>query len=68
MVPGVPSTPIGPPAATRTAARAPGTITPSTGRSNSTRRASSATALTVLQATTIAFTPCRTSTFAHARA
>ena len=64
-MPVVPSTPIAPPFAAATAARAPGTITPSTGRSSSTRSMSSATALTVLHATTIALTPRRDE---HARA
>ena len=50
------------------AARAPGSITPSTGRSSSTRRRSGATALTVLHAMTIAFTPRATRWFAHASA
>src|SRR5262249_29913203 len=65
IVPVVPSTPTAPPLAAATAARAPGKITPSTGLSSSTRNISSATALTVLQATTIALTPRRRSTRAQ---
>ena len=42
-----------------TAARAPGSTTPSTGMSSSTRSRSGATALTVLHATTSAFTLAR---------
>ena len=46
----------------------PGSMTPSTGRSSSTRRRSGATALTVLHATTRAFTPRATRWFAQVSA
>jgi hypothetical protein len=65
MVPAVPRTPITLPSEAATAARAPGSITPRTGRSSSTRNTSSATALTVLQATTMAFTPRSMRTLAQ---
>src|SRR2546425_361867 len=57
IVPAVASTPTRNAFVAAAAARAPGSITPSTGRSSSTRRRSGATALTVLHATTIALTP-----------
>ena len=50
------------------AARAPGTITPDTGRSSSDRNTSIATELTVLQATTIALTPRLASSLAQVTA
>ena len=60
MVPAVASTPIFPILVAATAASAPGSMTPRIGMSNSTRKRSGATALTVLQAMTMAFTPRRT--------
>ena len=53
----VASTPMRPTFVAATAARALGSMTPRMGRSNSTRRRSGATALTVLHAMTMAFTP-----------
>ena len=57
MVAAVASTPMRPRRVAATAARAPGSMTPSTGMSSSTRSRSGATALTVLHAMTSAFTP-----------
>ena len=51
-----------------TAARAPGSTTPSTGTSSSMRSRSGATALTVLHATTSAFTSRVARCCAHASA
>ena len=61
IVPTVPMTPIGPPRDALIAARAPGSITPTTGTGEAARSASSAWAVLVLHATTTAFTPCPSS-------
>jgi hypothetical protein len=61
-------TPMAPPCDARTAARAPGSTTPITGKSNSRVSASSACAVAVLHATTIAFTPWCWSQVAISRA
>ena len=60
-VPAVPMTPMRPPDRRRTAARAPGSITPMTGTGDAARSASSACAVLVLQAMTTAFTFCPSS-------
>ena len=57
IVPAVPITPIFPDCVPCTAARAPGSITPTRGTGERSVRKSSACALMVLQATTSAFTP-----------
>ena len=67
-MPEVARTPMRPVLVAATAARAPGSMTPSTGTSSSTRRRSGATALTVLHATTIAFTSRSTRCLAQASA
>ncbi len=54
-------TPMRPDFDARTAARAPGSITPTTGTGDSARSASSAWAVLVLHATVTSFTPCPTS-------
>ena len=58
MVPGVPTTPTFPERLTRAAARAPGSMTPTTGMASVARSAGSATDEAVLQATTRSFTSC----------
>ena len=57
IVPAVPMTPILPERLARTAARAPGSITPTTGTGDRAVRCSSACAVLVLHATTTALTP-----------
>jgi hypothetical protein len=56
MVPGVPTTPTLPEGLTRAAARAPGSMTPTTGMPSEERSAGNATEEAVLQATTSSFT------------
>jgi hypothetical protein len=58
MVPMVPITPMLPEREVCTAARAPGSTTPMTGTGSSALSTGSACAVAVLQATTIALTPC----------
>ena len=55
-MPGVPTTPTLPDRLTRAAARAPGSMTPTTGMAREARSAGSATDEAVLQATTSSFT------------
>ncbi len=57
MVPGVPMTPTPPPRVRRSAARAPGAMTPSTGTGSAADSAGSATAEAVLHATTSSLMP-----------